>query len=223
MMIVTRSHWLRAQDPEEKSPQHHPHVPWSFPCCLVCSELHARYTDAMLTVVWYELGWTSRCVRTESRLLQSADKSLITRILVKMVAELRNGTPLYSAVDTSCMVVASDPLSWITQWFGVLTWAERPAAAYLATRWKQVRRVPERPSGESLDRLRLTLQTREQHIRLNKATSNVCTAPETNMSAMNAVDHRTDELKTIAKQEELAKLGIDTVLFDVFKPSLLPI
>ena len=46
----------------------------------VCSELHARYTDAMWTVVWYELGWTSRCVRTESRLLQSADKSLITRI-----------------------------------------------------------------------------------------------------------------------------------------------
>ena len=35
------------------------------------------------------------------------------------------------------------------------------------------------------------------------------------MSAMNAVDHRTDELKTIAKQEELAKLGFDTVLFDV--------
>ena len=142
MMLVTRSHWLRAQDPEEKSPQHHPHVPWSSPCCLACSELHARYTDAMWTVVWYELGWTSRCVRTESRLLQSADKSLITRILVKMVAELttrmsgkmvaeqRNGTALYSAVDTSCMVVASDPLSWITQWFGVLTWAERPAAAY---------------------------------------------------------------------------------------------
>ena len=102
--------------------------------------------------------------------------------------------------------------------YAVLTRAERPAAAYLATRWKQVRRVPERPSGESLDRLRLTLQTREQHIRLNKATSNVCTAPETNMSAMNAVDHRTDELKTIAKQEELAKLGIDTVLFDVSNP-----
>ena len=135
-----------------------------------------------------------------------------------MVAELRNGTALYSAVDTSCMVVASDPLSWITQWFAVLTWAERRAAAYLATRWQQVRRVPERPSGESLDRLRLTLQTREQHIRLNKATSNVCTAPETNMSALNAVDHRTDELKTIAKQEELAKLGIDTVLFDVSNP-----
>ena len=140
---------------------------------------------------------------------------LTIRMSAKMVAEHRNGTALYSAVDTSCMVVASDPLSWITQWFGVLTWAERHAAAYLATRWKQVRRLPERPSGESLDRLRLTLQTREQHIRPNKATPNVRTAPETNMSAMQAVDHRTDELKTIVKQEELAKLGIDTVLFDV--------
>ena len=38
------------------------------------------------------------------------------------------------------------------------------------------------------------------------------------MSAMNAVDHRTDELKTITKQEELAKLGIDTVLFDFSNP-----
>ena len=133
-----------------------------------------------------------------------------------MVAEHYYVTALYSAVDTNCMVVAADPLSWTTQWFGVLMWAEGPAAAYLATSLKQAPgRVPERPSGESLDRLRLTLQTREQHIRLNKATSNVCTAPEVNTSAMNAVDHRTDELKTIAKQEELAKLGIDTVLFDV--------
>ena len=143
------------------------------------------------------------------------DKSLITRISVKMVAEHYYVTALYSAVDTNCMVVAADPLSWITQWFGVLMWAEGPAAAYLATSLKQAPgRVPERPSGESLDTLRLTLQTREQHTRLNTATSNVCTAPEVNMSAMNAVDHRRVGLKNIAKREELTKLGIDTVLFD---------
>ena len=154
------------------------------------------------------------------------------------------------------MVVAADPLSLVAlkppsdfgadvvvgwmQWFGVPMWAGGPAAVYLATSLKQVRRMPGRLVGESLDRLgspvfRLTLQTQEQHIRLDKATSNVCAAQVllANMAAMYAVYHRTDGLKTIAKRvhgvsqlfaSELAKLGValpngeaffDTVTFDV--------
>ena len=96
----------------------------------------------------------------------------------------------------------------------------------MATRLKQVRRVPGRPSGESLDRFRLTLQTREQHIRLTKPTSNVGTAQMllSDMAAMKAVHYRTDGLKNIAKRVALAKLGTalpnretssDTVTFDV--------
>ena len=94
----------------------------------------------------------------------------------------------YSAVDKAphankaFMVVEANPLSLIALnpprefginavvswmlWFGVPMLAGSPAAAYLATSLKQVRRVPGRPSGESLDRLRNpTLQTREQHNR----------------------------------------------------------
>ena len=72
-------------------------------------------------------------------------------------------------------------IKWML-WFGVTKWAEGPAADYLATSLKQAPgRVPERPSGESSDilgkpTLRLTLQTRGQHIRMDKSNSNVGTA-----------------------------------------------
>lgn len=147
--------------------------------------------------------------------IQYTDRTGRVIELEPIISELHSKKTIVAiAADIMSLVLLKSPgeqgadiVLGSSQRFGVPMGFGGPHAAYFATRDKFKRSIPGRIIGVSIDTnnkpaLRMAMQTREQHIRREKATSNICTAQVllANIAAFYAVYHGPQGLRNIAKR-----------------------
>ncbi|MGB8817913.1 MAG: aminomethyl-transferring glycine dehydrogenase [Rhizobiaceae bacterium] len=185
---------------------------------VIAGALHPQVTDVIETRA-EPIGLTVDCetidAQTAAVLVPWPDTYGVYGDYTKVIKDAKAAGALVIAVcDPLALVLTQSPASWgadiaagSMQRFGVPIMFGGPHAAYLAVTDALTRLMPGRLVGQSVDAkgragYRLALQTREQHIRRDKATSNICTAQAllANMAASYAVWHGPDGLTQIAGQ-----------------------
>ena len=195
---------------------------------IVTADLHGGLPDGEFFGVIAQLPGASGRVTDWSKLVDQAHER---GALVALGADL-----LALALIAPPGEIGADVAYGTSQRFGVPMGFGGPHAGYLAVHTKHARQLPGRLVGVSVDAdgspaFRLSLQTREQHIRRDKATSNICTAQVllAVMAAMYASYHGADGLTAIARRVHgqaravaagVAAAGID-VVHDTFFDTVL--
>ncbi|ADT99360.1 aminomethyl-transferring glycine dehydrogenase [Mycolicibacterium gilvum] len=166
---------------------------------IVTADLRQGLPDGDFFGVIVQLPGASGVVHDWSALVEQAHER---GALVAVGADL-----LAATMITPPGEIGADVAFGTTQRFGVPMGFGGPHAGYLAVHSKHARQLPGRLVGVSVDAdgsraYRLALQTREQHIRRDKATSNICTAQVllAVLAAMYASYHGPDGLRGIAQR-----------------------